>query len=169
MPQTENSTGSTADSDQATAKRACEKAVGETSARDVVTAVPVGQARVAAVPSPPAMPVASNRRHAYCPVCGQPRSEMRASEVRRVEDALCSGRCDTAWHALEALRLRESLSTRVVNRRRAEYESRQPHPPALSELLLLRWRSGDWTVAPEHVLMQVGEGEEPQGRPCGSA
>ena len=135
-----------------------------------MTAVPVARDRGAGVPSPSVTPAGSNRCHAYCPVCGQPRAEMRASEVRRVQDALCPGRCDTAWHALEALRLRESLSTRVVNRRRAEYESRQPHPPALSELLLLRWRSGDWTVAPEHVLMQVGQGDEPQqGPPCASA
>jgi hypothetical protein len=95
---------------------------------------------------------------------------MLASDVRRVEDALCPGRCDTAWHALAALRLRESSSMRVATRRRVEYESQQPHPPALSELLLLRWRAGDWTVAPEHVLMQVGQKEEPhQGLPCGSA
>ena len=162
--------GSTANSHRTMAKRVGEEAVREKIAQGVVPAVRVGQDRVAVAPSPSATPVASNRRHAYCPVCGQPRAEMLASEISRVEDALCPGRCDTAWHALEALRLRESLSTRVVNRRRVEYESRQPHPPALSELLLLRWRSGDWTVAPEHVLMQVGEADEPQqGPPCASA
>src|SRR5689334_684510 len=96
-------------------------------------------------PSLSATPVGSNRRHAYCPLCGQPRAEMLASDVRHVEDALCPGRCDTAWRALEALRSRESSSARIATRRRLEYESQQVHQPALSELLLLRWRAGDWT------------------------
>jgi hypothetical protein len=95
---------------------------------------------------------------------------MLASTIRRVEDALCEGRCDTAWRALAALRLRESSSTRVVTRRRLEYESRQPHPPALSELLLVRWRAGDWTVTPEEVLLQVAQGDDARGeQQCGSA
>jgi hypothetical protein len=105
-------------------------------------------------PSLSATPVGSNRRHAYCPLCGQPRAEMLASDVRHVEDALCPGRCDTAWRALEALRSRESSSARIATRRRLEYESQQAHQPALSELLLLRWRAGDWTVSPERVLDQ---------------
>lgn len=119
-----------------------------------MTSDPVEQGRAAGAPPPSATPVGSNRRHAYCPLCGQPRADMLASEIRRVEDALCSGRCDTAWHALEALRQRESSNARVVTRRRLEYESQQPHAPALSELLLLRWRAGDWTVAPERLLDQ---------------
>jgi len=83
---------------------------------------------------------------------------MLANDVRDVEDALCPGRCETAWHAVNALRERESASARIAARRRVEYESQQPHPPALSELLLLRWRAGDWTVAPEDVLARVGNG-----------
>ena len=104
--------------------------------------------------SPSATPVGASRRYAYCPLCGKPRADMLASEIRAVEEALCAGRCDTAWRALEELRLRESSSARVTARRRLEYESRQDHPPALSELLLLRWRAGDWTVAPESLLDQ---------------
>lgn len=80
---------------------------------------------------------------------------LAASEVREVEDALCLGRCQTAWHAVAALRLRESSSSRVAARRRTESETQQPHLPVLSELLLQRWRSGDWEVAPEDLLDQV--------------
>jgi hypothetical protein len=95
---------------------------------------------------------------------------MLASDIRRVEDALCPGRCDTAWRALTALRLRESSSTRVATRKRLEYESQQPHPPVLSELLLVRWRAGDWTVSPEQVLLQVGQTDEAhEEQQCGSA
>jgi hypothetical protein len=111
-------------------------------------------------PSPSASLVGPNRRPAYCPLCGQPRADVLANDVRRVEDALCSGRCDTAWHAIEALRERESSSVRVATRKRLEYASQQPHPPALSELLLLRWRAGDWTVAPERLLAQVAADRE---------
>jgi len=115
---------------------------------------PAGQRGNARAPSPSATPVGSNRRHAYCPLCGQPRAEMLASDVRQVEEAVCPGRCETAWRALEALRSRESSSARIATRRRVEYESHQAHAPALSELLLLRWRAGDWTVSPERVLDQ---------------
>ena len=52
-----------------------------------------------------------------------------------------------AWRALAALRLRESSSMRISTRRRLEYEGQQAHAPALSELLLLRWRAGDWNVS----------------------
>jgi len=110
------------------------------------------------VASPSGTPVGPNRRHAYCPLCGQ-RREMLANDVREVEDALCPGRCKTAWRAVTALRERESASARIAARRRVEYESRQPHPPALSELLLLRWRAGDWGVAPEDVLARVADGD----------
>jgi len=133
------------------------------------TSRPAVRGQVAGAPSPSGTPVGANRRYAYCPLCGQSRAVMLASDVRRVEDALCPGRCDTAWRALVALRLRESSSTRVATRKRLEYESQQPHPPALSELLLMRWRAGDWTVAPEQVLMQVGQRDESlQERACGS-
>jgi hypothetical protein len=60
-----------------------------------------------------------------------------------------------AWQALAALRMRESTSEPVRVRRRIEYEAGKPHPALLSELLLRRWRAGDWTVAPEQLLMQV--------------
>lgn len=105
--------------------------------------------------SPSATPIGSPVRHAYCPLCGQARIEIRANAVRAVEAALCPGRCLIAWQALAALREQESISERVAARRRLEYESGQAHPPALSELLLDRWREGDWTIPPEQVLRQM--------------
>ena len=65
-----------------------------------------------------------------------------------------------AWHALAVLRLRESVSVRLLARRRHESEAQQPHEPALSELLLRRWRSGDWTVAPEDLPAHAEEDRE---------
>src|SRR5207244_8240935 len=105
--------------------------------------------------APSATPIRSQARHAYCPLCGYARTEIPVSNVRTVEDALCPGRCAVAWRALTALRLRESANERVTERRRTEYETGQPHSSPLSELLLLRWRTGDWTVAPEDLLLQV--------------
>lgn len=105
--------------------------------------------------SPSATPVGSPGRHAYCPLCGEARAEIRASSVRDAEAALCPERCLAAWHALEALREHEATSERVVARRRVEYESGEPHRPPLSQLLLERWRLGDWTVGPDQVLREV--------------
>ena len=110
---------------------------------------------------PSVSPVRSTRRPAYCPLCGQAREEMLASAVRHVEEAVCPGRCEAAWRALAALRLRESASGRVAARRQDEYASQQPHPPALSELLLYRWRAGDWALTPEDVLAQIQSAENP--------
>jgi hypothetical protein len=53
------------------------------------------------------------------------------------------------------LRLRESGSEQVAARRRDEYEGQRPHLMALSELLLLRWRAGDWGVDPAQLLEQI--------------
>ncbi len=117
------------------------------------------------VPSPSASLVRSTARHGYCPLCGQARPGILASAVNRAEAALCPGRCSTAWQALAALRLRESTSEPVRVRRRSEYESGQPHRLLLSELLLHRWREGDWTVTPEQLLMRVSERE---GESCES-
>jgi hypothetical protein len=110
-------------------------------------------------PSASATVVRSTHRHAYCPLCGQPRTETLIKEVREPVDALCPGRCTIAWHVVEALRLRESASERVTARRKSEYENRQPHLAALSELLLRRWRTGDWTVPPERLLRHIKDGE----------
>jgi len=106
-------------------------------------------------PSPSASLVGSNARHAYCPLCGRARVEIPAGRARVAEDALCAGRCLAAWQTLTALRQRESTEARVVMRRRGEYESGKPHAPALSDLLLQRWREGDFTVAPELLLAQI--------------
>ena len=110
--------------------------------------------------TPSATPVRSLARHAYCPLCGYARSDIPVSGLRDAEQALCPGRCAVAWRALEALRLRESSSERLAERRRDEYERGQPHPSALSEILLLRWRAGDWTIAPEDLLGQFQAKQE---------
>ncbi len=117
------------------------------------------------VPSTSASLVRSIARHGYCPLCGQARPEIRASAVSHAEAALCPGRCSTAWEALAALRVRESTSEPVRIRRRSEYEAGQPHRALLSDLLLRRWRDGDWTVTPEQLLMQVLQHD---GRSCES-
>ena len=105
--------------------------------------------------SPSATPVRSARAPAYCPLCGRARPEVLASDVRHAEDALCPGRCEVAWRVLVALRLKESASERLAARRQDEYANQQPHLPALSELLLFRWRAGDWALAPEDLLAQI--------------
>jgi hypothetical protein len=107
------------------------------------------------VPSPSGTLVRSTARHGYCPFCGQARPEIAAGTLGAAETALCPGRCSAAWHALAALRLRESASDLVQTRRRGEYEAGQQHAPALSDVLLRRWRAGDWTVTPEQLLTQV--------------
>jgi hypothetical protein len=78
-----------------------------------------------------------------------------ASEVATPEAALCPGPCDVAWRALAALRLCESGSERLAARKRIERETSSPQASALSELLLRRWRAGDWAVAPEELLRQL--------------
>jgi hypothetical protein len=80
---------------------------------------------------------------------------MLASEVRAVADALCPGRCTAGWEALVVLRSRESSSEEIATRRRDEYEGQLPHTMALSELLLVRWRAGDWGVEPEQLLERI--------------
>jgi hypothetical protein len=95
------------------------------------------------------------RRRAFCPLCGREQTDKLASEVATPDAALCAGRCAVAWRALVALRLCESASEDVAARRRSEWEARQPHASTLSELLLRRWRDGDWTVAPEDLLGQL--------------
>ena len=95
------------------------------------------------------------RRLAFCPVCGGEQRDKPASEVGRPEDALCPGQCVAAWHVLLALRVCESTSELVADRRRVEWEAKTPPAPVLSELLLGRWRSGDWSVAPEDVSSRL--------------
>lgn len=62
------------------------------------------------------------------------------------------GRCTLAWQVLIAPRTCESESELVAARQRAEWEAQEPERPTLSELLLRRWRAGDWTVAPEDLI-----------------
>ena len=80
---------------------------------------------------------------------------MLASELRAIGDALCPGRCTTGWEALAMLRRHESESEQLAARRREEYAAHLPRGSALSDLLLLRWRAGDWAVAPEQLLEQI--------------
>jgi hypothetical protein len=94
-------------------------------------------------------------RLAFCAVCGQEQQGKPASTVASPEDALCTGRCTEAWHVLVALRQCESTSAGLAGRRRAESESRLEHAPTLSQLLLVRWRAGNWAVLPEDVIDQL--------------
>jgi hypothetical protein len=97
---------------------------------------------------------ASGRR-AFCPFCGQVQTDKLLSDVGDPEAALCAGRCAAAWQVLSALRRTESASEPIADRRRVEWETQQPHASTLSELLLGRWRAGDWAVAPEDLLGKV--------------
>jgi len=92
-------------------------------------------------------------RHAYCPLCGEERADRLLREVTRAEDALCPDPCAAAWQTLVALRGLESVNEVLAARRRLEYEAGQPLAPVLSELLLDRWRAGDWTVMPRDLGM----------------
>ena len=71
------------------------------------------------------------------------------------EAALCTGRCTGAWHVLIALRKCESRRMRLADRRRVESEGHLEHAPTLSQLLLGRWRAGDWAVLPEDVSARL--------------
>lgn len=97
----------------------------------------------------------SQRRYAHCPLCGGEQVDRLASEMRIPEDGLCATPCADAWRALTTLRVREAGSRTLAARRRFESEAGQEHAPALSELLLERWRAGDWTVAPEELLRRL--------------
>ena len=97
-------------------------------------------------------------RHAYCPLCGEERADRLLREVTRAEDALCADPCAAAWQTLVALRGLESVNEVLAARRRLEYEAGQPLAPVLSEVLLDRWRAGDWTVTPQDLgIGPVGE------------
>jgi len=85
----------------------------------------------------------------FCPVCGRESGDQAPGTA---EAALCSTRCNAAFEALAALRRRESESEPLAARRQQEQAARAPHAPALSELLLRRWRAGDWTVDPDRVI-----------------
>lgn len=106
-----------------------------------------------ATPPPPRQ---TARRLAFCPLCGGEQADKPASGVGKPEDALCAGRCTSGWAVLVALRSSESTSSLVADRRRTESEAHEPHAPVLSELLLTRWRAGDWTIDPDDVLAQLG-------------
>ncbi len=115
-----------------------------------------GPADVHERPASPA-PIATRSagRRAFCPLCGREQADKPVSKVASPEGALCAGRCAVAWRVLVALRLSESGNERVATRRRVEWETSQPHSSTLSELLLGRWRAGDWAVAPEDLLRQL--------------
>jgi hypothetical protein len=129
------------------------------SVDELPTATPV--ARDAAVLADEPAPVArvrarhSTRRRAFCPLCGREQMDKPVSEVGSPEAALCVGRCAVAWQVLTALRASESTSDQVAARRRAEWDARGANEPTLSEVLLARWRAGDWAVAPEDLLRRL--------------
>jgi hypothetical protein len=78
---------------------------------------------------------------AFCPVCG---NELRGpAKITTVAEALCPGRCRTAWKALELLR-------------------ETPQATKLTDLLLAEWRAGDWRVEPETILKQLAPSHRPE-------
>lgn len=95
------------------------------------------------------------QRRAFCPFCGREQADKPVSELAVTEAALCAGRCATAWQVITALRASESTSEAIADRRRLEWETQQPHASCLSDLLLARWRAGDWAVEPSDLLQQL--------------
>ena len=89
---------------------------------------------------------------AYCALCG---TEIDVQEPLAGYGAACGSRCAAALQAVASLRQREQDSVQVAVRRRAEYEHGIEHPLPLSDILLTRWRAGDWTISPDHVLAQL--------------
>lgn len=104
------------------------------------------------------LPVWRRRRryaNAYCPLCGAERLDRPLAEVAKPEAGLCLGRCATAWQALAVLRTWESGNEALATRRQLQWKADQTQAASLSELLLERWRAGDWTVVPEDLLGQL--------------
>ena len=100
----------------------------------------------------------------YCALCG---TEIDTQNARPRDPVACGPKCAAALEALHLLRQRETESVSVAARRRAEYEQGVEHPPVLSEIMLKRWRAGDWTVSPNQVLAQLTEfpGSQPESGP----
>lgn len=100
------------------------------------------------------LPVRRRRRYAnaYCPLCGAEQLDRRLAKAANPETALCFGRCASAWQALAVLRTWESGNEALATRRQLEWEADRTQAASLSELLLERWRAGDWTVLPEDLL-----------------
>lgn len=95
--------------------------------------------------------------HAYCPLCGKPNVGQPVRQMLGVEDALCSERCLAAWQVIAILRGLESKNTAVSTRRRLERDEGRLHAALLSELLVERWRAGDWGLEPRDVLVRLSE------------
>jgi hypothetical protein len=89
---------------------------------------------------------------AYCALCG---TETTWQAGPRTRWAACGPRCAAALEAVIILREQESISVQVASRRRAEYEQGVEHPSALSEIMLKRWRAGDWSISPDQVIAQL--------------
>ena len=106
-----------------------------------------------------ALPVRPQRRrsyaNAYCPICGAEQLSRPRAEVASPEAGLCRGRCTSAWKALAILRARESGNEALATRRQLRSEAHQTQATSLSELLLERWRAGDWRIAPADLLEQL--------------
>jgi len=97
------------------------------------------------------------RRHAnaYCSLCGREQLNRPLAELKDREDCLCPGRCATAWRTLAMLRTRESGNSALATRRQLQWEAHQTQAISLSELLLKRWRAGDWGLEPRDVLARL--------------
>jgi hypothetical protein len=107
-------------------------------------------------------------RKAYCPICGNESLGDQARRLGTAEAALCSDRCAAAFETLALLRGRESKSEAVAGRRQEEWAARQSYSAVLSELLLQRWRAGDWALEPEKVRDRCNRAiaAEDHNRPC---
>ena len=101
--------------------------------------------------------------HAHCPLCGEERADQLLRDATSAEDALCPDPCAAAWQTLVALRGLESVNEVLAARRRLEYEAGQRFAPVLSELLLDRWRAGDWTVMPQDLLARLEAAGDSEG------
>ena len=82
-------------------------------------------------------------------------AEQPVVELAEAEDPYCSHRCASAGRALVAVRAREEGSARLAERRQRELAGGETLAPPLSELLLQRWRAGDWAVPPETLLARL--------------
>jgi len=99
----------------------------------------------------------------FCPVCGWrvPYDARRGSTFRSRPDLAaraCGKRCELALHVIVALRELERHDSAGI-RRRVLATLAGEEPLELSDLLLARWRRGQWRPSPEDVQRGVPRAE----------
>ena len=100
----------------------------------------------------------------FCPVCGwrAPYDARRGSTFRSRPDLAaraCGERCELALHVIVALRELERHHPRGIRRRVLATLAGEEPPLELSDLLLARWRRGQWRPSPEDVQRGVPRAE----------